>query len=104
MSDVWHANCLCSPAIPNTITDLDLIEHLDFEPGCEKPYGECDRPAEWAAYVSHDCRPLLTFCGPCKDRVVDFFATIPERWKPYCPTCQVDIDPRAFIDRIEPLR
>lgn len=92
---------------PRIDEDLTVIEHLDFEPGCEWK-GGCELRAEWLVGVTMKCGHSYDFlrCNghlrtmlSSQDQISDWRdGTCGERWP-----LSYGRDVRT-IDRIEPLR
>lgn len=55
-----------------TINEMELIEHLDFDPEntCENKHG-CDNKASWS-FTAPCCKYTLLLCNECKEKVVIF--------------------------------
>lgn len=53
--------------------DVQLLEHLDFDPTCEarqtRQSPECGKPAAWAA-VCKKCGSTALICDECRERVL----------------------------------
>jgi len=89
----------------NLVETLDLIGHLDFEPGCQSEQG-CDQTAKWFIYFSKTCGCPIDPYAMC-DECARLVAKDVDRWSDgaTCSECWTDLGPNGLrIDRIEPLR
>lgn len=87
---------------PRIDEDLTVIEHLDFEPECDRE--TCAGDARWVvAYHGDKCACVHEYllCETCKNRAVEWAAR-PDRLV-RCLTCGTSKQ-ALTIDRIEPLR
>lgn len=91
---------------PRIDEDLTVIEHLDFEAGCEQD--GCDSTADFyvsAHYSTCGCKEEGLVCRPCLDALR---SGLDRRSTWCCAKCRKGYVGRGtdfwLIDRIEPLR
>lgn len=90
-----------------TISELDRIEHLDFEAACDR--NRCDATAEWVIAYTTICRKRKCSSLVCHQHLKAWREYIVTLGYPYCAGCGARFgvgspSEHIIIDRIEPIR